>query len=241
MSVWYCIPSKRPPEQVRPVLERWHAQGYRIALALDEFENYSSIVQHYEITLSYPGYAQAVNSLVRHVLEADPQAEWIVTGGDDVYPDPYRTAGEIAQQCTEHFAGTSGVMQPTGDRWGATEPWAQAMYPDAPAYIDRVCGSPWLGREFCWRVYGGRGPLWPEFKHMFVDEHLQAVAQKLGILWQRRDLVHHHKHWMREGDPSAMPAFLREVCSDEHWQESKMLFERLKAGHFIEAHDLVPL
>ena len=89
---------------------------------------------------------------------------------------------------------TFGVMQATGDRWGENEPWARAQFPDAPAYIDRICGSPWIGREFARRMNQGKGPFWREYFHMFADEELQCVAQRLGVLWQRRDLTHHHEH-----------------------------------------------
>lgn len=93
---------------------------------------------------------------------------------------------------------TFGVMQPTGDRWGADEPYAQQMWPDAPAMIDRICGSPWLGRSFCERINQGEGPLWREYHHNWADEELQCVAKSLGILWQRRDLIHYHEHSRRK-------------------------------------------
>jgi hypothetical protein len=86
-------------------------------------------------------------------------------------------AKQIAKECTAHFGGTFGVMQPTGDRW-------------ANGSIDRICGSPWLGREFCTRMYHGKGPMYGGYLHMFGDEELQHVATRLGVLWQRRDLTH---------------------------------------------------
>src|SRR5258708_96797 len=123
----------------------------------------------------YPGYAQAVNGLVRGVLEWDPTCNWIVTGGDDVFPDPNHTADEIAEQCRQHFAWqncrvnpegiycpperrnalnrefeTFGVMQPTGDSYGE-QPSLPSDHPMRGSYATRVCGSPWMGREFCLR------------------------------------------------------------------------------------------
>jgi hypothetical protein len=127
---------------------------------------------------------------------------------------------------------TLGVMQPTGDRWGADELWARQRFPDRPAYIDRVAGSAWIGREFAQRAYGGNGPLWSEYAHMFCDEELQCVAEKLGVFWQRRDLTQHHAHWGRDGFTHAAPDFLREANSGGHWAKYGELFARRKAAGF---------
>ena len=188
----------------------------------------------------------------------DPGVEWIVTGGDDTDPDPNKRAEEIAAECSEYFAKlhsgikpgdsltvesltaaiygvrcrTFGVMQPTGDRWGENEDWARAKYPDRPAYIDRICGSPWMGREFCRRMYGGNGPMWPEYFHMFNDEELQCVAEKLGVLWQRRDLIQYHDHWGRDGFGAKAPEFLDRANSPANWDAMKTIFETRKAAGF---------
>jgi hypothetical protein len=129
-------------------------------------------------------------------------------------------------------------MQPTGDLWGDS-PQSRAKHGEhRGAYIDRICGSAWIGREVVEHLYDGQGPLWPEFYHMFVDEHLQCVAEKLGILWQRRDLTQHHEHWAREGGKTRedCPDFLKQVTSPEHWAEAQAIFNRLKAGGFAEGH-----
>src|SRR6185436_16365398 len=162
----------------------------------------------------YQGYAAAVNRLAREVLALDPQADWITTGGDDTEPEPNKTAEEIARECTEHFSGTFGVMQPTGDRYGESDQ-SRLRWPEAPAYIDRIAGSPWLGREWCRRAHQGQGPIHPKFFHMFEDEALLEYAKMLGGFWQRWDLTHFHQHWGR-GGPSAMPEFLRHVNTRKH-------------------------
>lgn len=265
-NVWYAIPSARPDGGTIP---QWVDMGYKIAVYLDKCPPIGTVCRgertvssgpcsvtirdfrsipydhlNYPLDGKYPGYAKAVNNLVREILMTDPQAEWIVTGGDDVSPDPNHTPEEIARQCSWYFslegykegephipAATFGVMQPTGDRWGENEPWARAQYPDAPAYIDRICGSPWMGREFCRRMYGGKGPLFEGYRHMRVDEELQEVAKKLGVLWQRRDLIQYHAHAQRE-EGGEIPAFLREVYGPAHWEESTKMFESRKAAGF---------
>lgn len=223
MSVWLCIPSKRPPEEANPVLNLWRERGYKIALCRDEGEN-SVACDLSESILPYPGYAAATNLLIEEVLKRDPLCYWMVIGGDDVEPDLSRQQWEISAECLEHFQGTFGVMQPTGDRWGEE---------NGSAYSDRVCGSAWIGRDFALRVNGGRGPLWPEYRHMYADEELQCVAQKYGVLWQRRDLIQIHRHWARErADVADMPEFLREANSQEHWKQYGDLFRQRKAAGF---------
>ena len=275
MSVWYCIPSARPPEEAEACLSKWRDHGYKIALFVDwnppgapldtrisrgdimlmgggrfapKFDPQTKIPYapgtktHPPNFNEYPGYAQATNALIAEVLARDPSCDWCVAGGDDIDPDANHTADEIAAQCSEHFArihtqnrgdwaaedyrrlATWGVMQPTGDRFDGGS-------------IDRICGSPWLGREFCRRVNQGRGPFWPEYTHMFSDEELQNVAVKLGVLWQRPDLIHYHNHFQRVpgtdfGQRATTPPHLAEAYSPEHWRKYKALFEARKATGF---------
>lgn len=226
MSVWLCIPSKRPPAVVQTVVRRWQLQGYRVALWRDERNSVLAdlIIQDH----NYPGYPQAVNHLVKTVIEMDPEAAWFVAAGDDTYPDNTHTADEIAAMCSDRFSGTFGVMQPTGDRWAD----AQGVI------IERVAGSPWMGREWCERANRGTGPLWSSFFHMFADETLQCVAQKLGVFWQCRDVAHYHDHWARTENKQAtktpMPDFLVRANSKEEWDKSKAEFERLRRSGFEE-------
>lgn len=58
---------------------------------------------------------------------------------------------------------------------------------------------------------------------MGVDEELQAVAIKMGVFWQRPELIHLHRHWARQGAP--MPAFLSEANSPAHWNNYKRMFQ----------------
>lgn len=283
-SVWLCMPSARPPEQVEPILRLWRERGYRIALWLDPgapLPGYCDITMGMSSATPYPGYAAAVNALALEVLHLFSGCNWIVSAGDDTEPDATHTAQEIEQSIWPHFCevnrqleqaatgrnlmktaennnrwDTFGVMQPTGDRWGDhrdTHPYRPHY--DASgrciqcghmkdhhrhsvgAYIDRVAGSPWMGREFCLRVNQGRGPLWPEYFHMGCDEELQAVATRLEVFWQRPDLTHLHKHWGRglDGklvDSSTMPEFLKRANSIEEWNQYKKLFAEREAAGF---------
>lgn len=240
VSVWVAIPSARPVAEVNAWRQRWCERGYAVAIQRDPGKS-EGVECDALIERPYQGYAEAVNYLVRHVLKRDPTCDWIVATGDDTLPDPSKRADEIGEECTQHFAlkhgtwrETFGIMQPTGHRWGENDPHSHAMWPNAPAYIDRICGSPWLGREWCLRGNQGAGPFHPGFWHMHGDECLQETAKKLGILWQRRDLTHFHDHWGLTGNTLRMPEFLAKANSPEHWRESKALLERLRAADFAE-------
>ncbi len=234
MSVWYAIPSKRPIDEARDLLKKWKDRGYKIAVIRDSVDPaLGSDITDVEFRGSYQGYAKSVNFLSQWILMNEPDSQWIVTGGDDVEPDPNHTAEEIAAECEKYFPDPCGwgrkvttfnVMQPTGD------PWEDSM----GRVIERIAGSPWMGREFCLRINGGKGPLWPEYTHCFVDEELQCVAQKLGIYWQRPDLVQIHNNWQR--DARGMPEFLREANSEEHWRKYSTLFKSRKEAGF-PGHD----
>jgi len=249
MSVWYAIPSARPPEEAAKVLNLWLERGYKIALRRDQNDwPYVGALVSYG---AYRGYPAEVNALCRMILQVDPEAEWIVTGGDDVEPDPNKSADEIAVECEAEFyerharefrwingerdpekVRTFGVMQPTGD-------------PFAGNCITRICGSPWMGREFCRRMYGGRGPFCEEYRHMFPDEELQEIAIKLGVFWQRPDLTHYHHHFTRIGNDAVydarrpVPSFLKEANSPEHWKTFQNLFFQRKATGF-PGHEPIP-
>lgn len=220
MRVWYCIPSARPSAEANEALRKWHEKGYGIALWRDNDQDTPQC--NLLLTGKYPGYASASNALAHEVLRRDEECEFVVFGGDDMFPDPDHEPGKIARECAEHFGGTFGVMQPTGDRWGEE---------NGKAYSDRVAGSAWVGRKFCETVYGGEGPFWSEYFHMWADNELLEVATKLDVFWQRPDLEHYHDHWQRKQDPT-MPAFMAEACSSGHWAKYADLFHRRKYSGF---------
>jgi hypothetical protein len=200
----------------------WKEAGYKIALCRDQMDDAAGLADLL-LVRKYEGYSKSVNDLVRAALAVDAECGWCVTGGDDTYPDPAHTPQQIALECSAHFDGTMGVMQPTGDRW-------------ANGSIDRICGSPWMGRTFCERAYGGNGPMWAEYYHMFNDEELQAVAIKLGCFQQRSDLTHRHEHFCRKGEAVDWaikpPEFLRQVNARPHWTKYGAVYKARQAAGF---------
>jgi len=241
-STWLCIPSKRPIYEAGQVFAKWREMGYSVCIQVDEDSSVMAAEGFLVVRRKYQGYAEAVNYLSRAVLSWDPSCDWIVAAGDDTLPDPNKRAEQIAEELTAHFSlnelgfkcpwksGTFGVCQPTGD------PWSDRR----GRIIERIAGSPWLGREWCLRANQGKGPLWPGFFHCWADECLQLVAQQLGVFWQRPDICHHHANWGRPkegerlGHAANMPQFLAHAYSEKVTTADKKEFDRLKADGWKE-------
>jgi hypothetical protein len=217
VSAWFAIPSARRSEDAGPCLRAWRERGYLIALLRDDFEpDFLELADHVVAPRRYQGWASAVNILARVVLEADPECRVLITGGDDVYPAPDHVTF-LEQQFVHHFNGTLGVMQPDGHL-----DWS----PMAP----QIAWSPWLGREWCLRANGGKGPLWPEYFHGWADLELRQVASRLGLFWSRPDLTQRHeKHTsgLRPGKKHA----------DEHGAADREVYGRRQRRGF-PGHEL---
>lgn len=230
MSVWYCIPSCRPVKKAQPCINAWASKGYQIAVMRQ-----GKMLDNVDLQIhicSYAGWAASVNMLAKLVLKYDMFCEWIVCGGDDYFPadlDPL----VIGRECMKHFGGTLGVMQPTGDRWGSPEePFKGHAQREGEqiAFIDRVAASPWMGREWVKRAYGGDGPLPPYYYHYHADEELQLVATKLKVFWQRQDLRQYHGH--DERTTGVLSAHLKPLNTQTAWQRSLDIFEDRKRSQF---------
>lgn len=242
MSVWWTVPSARPNGGTAQV---WKDAGYKVAL----WRTDGAEIPAADLVLrgAYPGYYAACNAIIRYVLAEDKKCNFVVCGGDDTTPDPNLSPYRIAEQCEEHFTcapdlpgtcstcRTFGCMQPTGDDWSDSQ----------GRMIERIAGSPWIGRSFAERAYGGRGPWHEEYYHMGGDEELWYVAQKLGVYWMRPDLTHYHNHWGRpkpgetHGNTDNMPAFLRKANTSEEWTRYKsLLAARQRAG--FPGHEVKP-
>jgi hypothetical protein len=164
------------------VLPIWQERGYKVAV----LQNRIKADIPADITVwsdRYPGWAESINILCRDVVPKS--APIVISGGDDMLPDPHHAASDLAAQFLTHFPDSFGVMQPTADGYlGAA----------------RFCGSPWLGRAWIDRAYGGRGPMHGEYRHNWADNELYWVARALGALWERPDLTQEHRHFSRTGE-----------------------------------------
>lgn len=209
LRVPVLLPSANP-EMARKHLPKWVSAGYRVIVLQDRvrFDVPGCEIVHSDV---YNGYAWAVNKLYREHPSVSG-AEVVVLIGDDMEPDPFKSPGEIRKEFLANFPDTFGVMQPIGDDLSG---------------VDRICGSPWVGRSFASRINGGRGPLWEEYFHFFADEELFDVSTRLSCLWQRKDLSHYHDHWTRS---RTRPPHLSKA--QENWDTDKSRHAKRKALGF---------
>lgn len=193
-EVWFAIPSANPAK-CRQNLPAWRAMGYKIAV-LQNFERGDIPADLVVWSDHYPGWPGSVNLLCRDIVPAD--CPIIVTGGDDMLPDPNHPAEVLAEQFFGRFPDTFGVMQPHGDEFLSAR---------------RYCGSPFLGRAWCSTMYDGAGPMYAGYHHNYADNELYWVASGLGVLWSRPDLSHFHSHFTRDG--AAQPAYWNSVKKND--------------------------
>jgi hypothetical protein len=212
LEIWYVIPSANPSRAAQ-CLEAWKNLGYKTACILDEG---MSKVQCDKLTTikPYPGYFTTVNNAAKSLL-ATTQADIIVTGGDDMFPHAALTAQVIGEQFFERFPEGFGVMQPVGDK--------------AIPGVENICGSPWMGRDFCERSYGGNGPFWHDYYAYFGDQELKEVAEQWSVLWQRDDLTQIHLHWARPGGPQKQPY---QHHNETYWERDKAIHAQRAAQQF---------
>ncbi|MGP1347813.1 MAG: hypothetical protein ACTS3F_14245 [Phycisphaerales bacterium] len=180
-EVWFAIPSASV-DRCRDRLPAWRDMGYKIAI-LQNRERGAIPADLVVWSDTYPGWGESVNILCREIVPAS--ADIVVSGGDDMLPDPNKTAAQLAGEYFERFPDGFGVMQPAGD----TFMWA-ANY----------CGSPWFARPFFTSMYGGRGPMWGGYRHNWADYELYWVARCLGVLWMRDDAEQRHAHFSRDNE-----------------------------------------
>lgn len=230
-SVWYAIPCANYSMALK-TLPVWKSKGYKIALLCDQDR---AIPEAIRVTAdviitpwsraNFKGYPAAVKYLIDHAIPASVPV--IVCGGDDMYPDPNFSAGQVRMAFESVFPDLFGVMQPCGDKLG----WQESTQNHA---AERICGSPILGRRFIDEANSGLGPFWPGYFHMFCDEELFNVSKLLGCLNQAKGLTHYHEHWTRTG--SGQPEHMNKAQA--MWDADKALFEKRRAAGF-PGHDRI--
>lgn len=209
-------------EHAIPNLLEWKKQGYLLG-ALTNGETRCKGVVDVELeihTRAYPGVWSSWNLLAHAVLRVGARA--VVLAGDDMIPDPNLKADEIADQFLGKFPTGMGVMQPCGDPQGRDGSGKSAA--------ERICGSPWVGREWILRAYGGLGPCNATYKAFYADEDLKCYAEKKGCLWMRPDLSQYHKHWSW-GHTQRQDYHER---NQKAWAADKALFEASQKHGFQE-------
>lgn len=202
-DVWYAIPSANPENCVR-TLPKWREMGYKVAV----LQNRTRAAIPADVVVwsdHYPGWAGSINELCRSVVPKS--AKIVVSGGDDMLPDPAIHASQIASEFLAKFPDSFGVMQPQGD---------------GTLGANTFCGSPWLGRGWIERAYFGRGPMPEGYHHNWADNELYWVAKGLGALWVRSDLTQTHEHFSRLDQPAP-----------EYWNEAVARHDQADVERFI--------
>jgi len=206
------------PDRAQAASKAWHDAGYRMVVVQDEgttpFTNNPTLIGPYQ------GVWKATNAMSLFALELG--ADICVFAGDDMTPDPSKTAAEIGAEYLQKFPTGLGVMQPCGDpqgKDGAGKPAAA-----------RIAGSAWFGKEWIKRAYRGLGPTDGRYWHFYGDESLARVAEKLGLMWWRPDLTQMHLHWSwghtKREDYHAK--------NQKHWLDDQTLFRESEAKGFPE-------
>ena len=229
MSVWAIAPTAASVSQAKFCFQAWRDQGYAVAVASEDRDALHRLdVDLVCLNDVYPGYAASINRLARKVLDHDPDCQVVVACADDLFPDQRYKAEVIAAAFLEHFDGSLGVMQVTGDRWSSE--------PDGIPNVERAAMSPWLGRDWCLRSYEGAGPLWAGYHHNFVDNDIQEVATKLGLFWQNPEFRQIHQHWLRMGNQP--PAHVQHASAA--WDRGQATVPGVAGGRVSRNSALLP-
>ncbi len=208
-EVWFAIPSASV-DRCRARLGEWRSMGYRVAV-LQNRERGEIVADRVVWCDTYPGWSESVNILCRGVVPRE--APVVVTGGDDMLPDPNHDADELLKLFRERFPDGFGVMQPTGD-----------PHMNAREY----CGSPWLGRAWIEEAYGGRGPMFGGYRHNWADHELHWVARGLGALAEEPEIRQAHEHFTRTGE--AAPSFWADTVAASDRSDVELFISRLWQG-----------
>jgi hypothetical protein len=181
-SVWIAVPTVDPPHLCEWATA-WRTLGFHVALLFDEgHEVVHAPVADIAVWEPYRGWAAAVNSLASRVFWRG--ADIMVTGGDDIWPDPHWDAQRLAERFAAEFPDFDGVAQPSGGNVHDT---------------DTCCIAPLIGCGWWARHYRARGPFWPEYFHFWTDSELHDVAarDKRLALWPQ--VAWRHEHWFLRG------------------------------------------
>jgi len=225
-QVWVAFPSCNA-ERAAVCCAAWIDAGYHTCVTVDDQATADMVSNKMgdhgwphvlRIVSPYPGYWRSQNEMARLLVEKH-DAEVVICGADDIYPDERANARELHAEFVAEFPDLFGIMQPTGD--------AAAM----PG-TDKICGSPWIGRAVVERLYHGAGPYWPDYMQFYGDEELHDVADMLGILRQRSDVTQKHLHWARRDGQRTARLRYQEDNSTRWWKQDQGVFMRRKSEGF---------
>ncbi len=212
MRLAFIIPTANPP-QCTACFAAWRAQGWDCFALVNKPAEIPNATGIFRVE-TYAGWGESINSMA---LDLADRYDWLATGGDDCFP-PDVPAEKIGWELWNHFGGTMGVCQATGDRWA----W------DKNGTTSPICYAPFIGSEFAKRWNSGRGPIWPDYWHFFGDNELYETSRKAGLLLERPDWTVEHRHPAKTGVPKQPYNFPHEP----RWAADCDLYERRKVAGF---------
>jgi len=173
------------PSRGKSCAELWISKGYLPLVMVDngiKLRIAGAVVVENPAE-KFEGYYRVINDLCHAALS---YGDVVTAIGDDMDP-PEQGAEYVEKEYLSRWPEGEGVLQPTGDRAGIDG--------SGKAASERVCGSPVLGRGWINLAYQGNGPFHNGYRSFYSDEELLDVALKGGLLWQRNDIAHPHRHW----------------------------------------------
>lgn len=224
-DVWVLIPTAQKLH-VPQVLQKWATRGYKIGIFVDPGPvDLGDVPLGLLMMGSYPGVWRAWNALAKAAFACS--ADVVVLAGDDMEPDPMKDAQELAREYLQRFPDGFGIMQPCGDPQGDRI--------NGVPNSGRICGSPWIGRAWAERAYGGRGPVNGNYIAFYADEELKIVAERFNALWMRPDVSQFHLHWSW----GHLPKQDYHERNQKSWTHDKEKFDHQVAEGFPDADPLV--
>jgi len=188
MNIWLCLPTANPTLSAK-TLPAWREHGCKIAALVDGDYTPPAPVDHLVRVDKYPGWANADNLLTRIAL--DLGADIVVCAGDDHWPDPTHTAGDIGRELMDAADDEGlGVLQPSGDLCGVNPKGFGGRH---------HCSSSWFTSEYVRRINRGNGLFWPEYRHLYADTEAYEVANMIGCYHDCPQFSQRHDHAQRIG------------------------------------------
>ena len=183
----------------------WAGLRYQVAVATELPIPPKDICAHRVFNFTkYDGYYRSMNTVCQWLVR-EMKADIVVCAGDGIMPDTRYPAWGLGGMFVQKFPNGLGIMQAIGHRWQADRGPGQYNFHDWPS-TERRCESPWIGREFILRAYGGRGPYSDAYAQYYGDAELHDVAQKMGVLWRNENVAQRSIHWSQVGGPEGTEA-----------------------------------
>jgi hypothetical protein len=214
----YVVMCTVKPDRAQAASKVWNDAGYKMVVFQDA--GTTAFTNNPTLTGPYNGVWKATNLLSRFALQLG--ADICVFAGDDMTPDPTKTAEQIGREYLERYPTGIGVMQPCADPQGKDETGKPAAA--------RIAGSAWYGKEWIQRAYKGDGPTDGRYWHFYGDESLSRVAEKQNLMWWRPDLIQHHAHWSWGWTPRQD----YHAKNQNHWLADQQVFRQSESAGFPE-------